>query len=79
MEFLAVGRLKGDLKGKVLLLHGPPGVGKTSFALSLGEAMGRKTYWISLGGESDPGTLKGHRKTYVGARPGKIIEALKLT
>jgi ATP-dependent Lon protease len=44
MEFLAVGRLKGDLKGKVLLLHGPPGVGKTSFALSLGEAMGRKTY-----------------------------------
>ena len=79
MEFLAVGKLKGNLRGKVLLLHGPPGVGKTSFALSLGEALGRKTYRVSLGGESDPGTLKGHRKTYVGARPGKIIEALKLT
>lgn len=79
MEFLAVAKVKGGLRGKVLLLHGPPGVGKTSFALSLGEAMGRKTYRISLGGESDPSTLKGHRKTYVGARPGKIIEALKLT
>lgn len=71
--------MKESLKGKVLLLHGPPGVGKTSFALSLGKAINWKTYRVSLGGESDPGTLKGHRKTYVGAWPGKIIEALKLT
>lgn len=77
LEFIAVSKLKGSLTGKILLLHGPPGVGKTSLASSIAKAMKRSFYRISLGGESDSSVLKGHRKTYIGAYPGKLVSALK--
>ena len=77
LEFLAVGKLNATLKGKILLLEGPAGVGKTSFAFAVANALGRNVARISLGGESDVSVLKGFRKTYVGARPGKIVTALK--
>lgn len=77
LEFLAVGRLSGGLKGKILCLQGPPGVGKTSFALSVAEALNRKVFRISMGGEGDVAVLKGHRRTYIGSRPGKMVSALK--
>ena len=77
LEFLAVGKLKKSVKGKILCLKGPPGVGKTSFAFSIGRVLNKKVFRISLGGESDVSVLKGHRKTYIGSRPGKIIDALK--
>lgn len=77
LEFLAVGKLSGGVKGKILCLQGPPGVGKTSFAFSVAEALERKVYRISMGGESDISVLKGHRKTYIGSKPGKIIAGLK--
>lgn len=77
LEFLAVGKLNSTLKGKILLLEGPAGVGKTSFAYAVANALGRNVARISLGGESDVSVLKGFRKTYVGARPGKIVSALK--
>lgn len=79
MEFLAVGKLNKSLRGKILCLHGPPGVGKTSFAFSVARVLNRKVYRISLGGENDVSVLKGHRKTYIGSKPGKIITALKQT
>lgn len=77
LEFIAVGKLKGSLKGKVLCFIGPPGVGKTTFAKSIAAALGRKFVSLSLGGVNDSSFLKGHRRTYVGAYPGRIIAALK--
>ena len=77
LEFIAVGKLNNSIQGKILCLHGPPGVGKTSFAFSVARALSRKVARISLGGESNPNSLKGHRKTYVAAGPGRIVEALR--
>lgn len=69
--------MKGTLKGKIFCLIGGPGLGKTTIAKSVAKALGRKFYNISLGGVSDSSVLKGHRRTYVAAYSGKIIEALK--
>lgn len=79
MEYLAVRRLKGDGKGSVLILVGPPGVGKTSVGRSIARAMNKPFYRFSVGGEHDEGNIKGHRRTYIGAMPGQIIEGLKIT
>jgi ATP-dependent Lon protease len=77
IEFLAVGRMKGDIAGSIVCLVGPPGVGKTSIGMSIAEALGRKFYRFSLGGMRDEAEIKGHRRTYIGAMPGKFIQALK--
>jgi ATP-dependent Lon protease len=77
IEFLAVGALKGEVAGSILLLVGPPGVGKTSIGRSVASALGRKFYRFSVGGMRDEAEIKGHRRTYIGAMPGKFIQAIK--
>lgn len=77
IEFLAVGVLKGEVAGSILLLVGPPGVGKTSIGRSIADAVGRKFYRFSLGGMRDEAEIKGHRRTYIGAMPGKFVQAMK--
>ncbi|REC94319.1 endopeptidase La [Kushneria indalinina] len=77
IEFLAEGAFKGDVGGSILLLVGPPGVGKTSVGRSIAEALGRKFYRFSVGGMRDEAEIKGHRRTYIGAMPGKLVQAMK--
>jgi len=79
LEFIAVGKLKGSVQGKIVCLAGPPGTGKTSIAKSVAEALGREFYRFSVGGLSNVSEIKGHRRTYIGAMPGKIIQSLKTT
>ncbi|GGZ96171.1 endopeptidase La [Ignatzschineria ureiclastica] len=79
IETLAVGKRKGEIKGTIILLVGPPGVGKTSIGRSVADSLGRKFYRFSLGGARDEAEIKGHRRTYIGAMPGKLIQALRET
>ena len=77
VEFLAVGAFKGHIDGSIVLLVGPPGVGKTSIGRSIADALGREFYRFSVGGMRDEAEIKGHRRTYIGAMPGKLVQALK--
>ncbi|WP_312380997.1 endopeptidase La [Pseudomonas oryzihabitans] len=77
LEFLAVGAFKGEVAGSIVLLVGPPGVGKTSIGKSIAESLGRPFYRFSVGGMRDEAEIKGHRRTYIGAMPGKLVQALR--
>uniref|UniRef100_A0A0D9X360 Lon protease homolog, mitochondrial n=1 Tax=Leersia perrieri TaxID=77586 RepID=A0A0D9X360_9ORYZ len=77
LEFIAVGKLRGTSQGKIICLSGPPGVGKTSIGRSIARALNRKFYRFSVGGLADVAEIKGHRRTYVGAMPGKMVQCLK--
>ncbi len=77
LEFLAVGIMKGEVAGSIVLLVGPPGVGKTSVGRSIASALGRRFYRFSVGGMRDEAEIKGHRRTYIGAMPGKFVQAMK--
>jgi ATP-dependent Lon protease len=77
IEFLAVGALKGGTRGAIMLFVGPPGVGKTSIGKSIAKALNRPFFRLSLGGVDDESVIKGHRKTYIGAMPGKMVQALR--
>lgn len=77
LELISVGVIKGDLTGTILLLQGPPGVGKTSIGRSVAESLGREFFRFSLGGMRDEAEIKGHRRTYIGAMPGKFVQAIK--
>ncbi len=79
LEFIGVGIMKGEVSGSIILFVGPPGVGKTSLGRSIARALGRKFFRFSLGGMRDEAEIKGHRRTYVGAMPGKFIQAFKDT
>jgi len=78
LEFIASATLTGSVQGKILCLTGPPGTGKTSIAKSIAKTLGRKFYRFSVGGMSDPSEIKGHRRTYVASKPGKLIYGLKM-
>mmetsp|Transcript_28692 Transcript_28692/g.58705 ORF Transcript_28692/g.58705 Transcript_28692/m.58705 type:complete len:978 (+) Transcript_28692:88-3021(+) len=77
LEFIAVGALKGTVQGKIICFYGPPGVGKTSIGKSIATALNRKFFRFAVGGMTDVSEIKGHRRTYVGAMPGKLVQALK--
>ncbi|MEZ5557254.1 MAG: endopeptidase La [Pseudomonadales bacterium] len=79
LEFLALGIMKGDVAGSIICLVGPPGVGKTSLGRAIADALDRRFYRFSVGGMRDEAEIKGHRRTYIGAMPGKLIQALKDT
>lgn len=78
LEYLAVRKLKNDTKGSIILLVGPPGVGKTSIGMSVAKAMNKPFFRFSVGGMRDEAEIKGHRRTYIGAMPGKILQGLKI-
>jgi ATP-dependent Lon protease len=78
LEFLSVGILKGNISGSIICFVGPPGVGKTSIGQSIARSIGRKFYRFSLGGMRDEAEIKGHRRTYIGAMPGKFLQAIKV-
>ena len=79
LEFIAVGQLRGTTQGKIITMVGPPGTGKTSIGASIARALDRKFFRFSVGGLSDVAEIKGHRRTYVGAMPGKLVQCLKST